>query len=1159
MEESAGDHVTIQYPPGCWELTEHLESLQLIRRLKKLCRTFQSMDQDCETYQEYIPLAMYIAEDYFLYYPSRDVQILIACCIADVLRLNAPDAPYKDPAQIKTVFMFMIKQLGGLKDPNDPAFKYYYYLLEKLAYARSFNLCFELEDCQEIFYKLFKLVFNIVNGKVKSYMLDLLCPLISENDEVSNDLLDIILSSLLEPAKSQRPMTYALAKELIVICSNTLEPYIQKFDHMLKSADEEERYGAVSLLARMFSEDFTFALCNKLLWITFLFRFNDISIRIRTKCVKYSKHFLLAHPLLRKNITDAFKMRQYDSEEIVRYEVVMAIVSAAKEDFSILSESKDLLNFVTDRTRDTKFKIRRQAMYGLAMIYKKYLNSQDVPAATRRAVAGIKDKILHDYHLTNMDDKLMVERLLNTYLVPYQLSPEDRMKKLFYLFATIDDKATKAFIELQKHQLVLRKIVAELIELHHRPQNEERDQEIAYRLSHLTKYLPDPLNIHKFLRKFSQHLHTDSQLLTLMETIVSPDVSCKDSVDAVTQILKKLGQPVITNRYYVTIKGLLERVSTVMVDQTALEALMGLIKGSLANDEDVLTSLNLTLDIATEKGIQLLSIFSLVYPAYFLHPFVLRILTSLLTVSSTADVSPALLSVLTCVGKYKPIGEVYPDLASVLIPICQRFAEYGSPKQAKHAIRCLHANCTSDSDDVFKRILEKVGEQLTFDSENFKTSLTTIGHIAFNMPEKFLAPIKIIVANKVVLELLMQNQTATHTPGPNQCQDVDEWVEEDDLTEETVVKMEGIKMLANWLLGLKSNIILARKTFRLLHTFILHQGDLLKTGNMLKGEMAQMRLSAGCAMLKICKQKGVGDQFTTEQFYNLSLLMNDECPQVREHFAIKLHKGLAQGIPDKCLPIDFMGFYALAGLESDRQLKLSVRKYMITDITRRRDYIRYITTSGESDKASNQLDHIMPDYMLVFAVPILIHMPDFKDPSDKAQLERIRSCLWFILEPLMNDSDAYCFGFYKAFLTEMVNHKYAVKPKDKITNQKLWAVCNVAMGLILSKTPSLEIKEYPSEPKIPSKYFKKHEDPSIVNVNSGLLPEIQVTTPKGFTQSFVTDVAKAPRTTVVTKTRAEQSEDSLMDDETITNLSNARKKGCTVHFLEPKTKMRKAD
>lgn len=132
--------------------------------------------------------------------------------------------------------------------------------------------------------------------------------------------------------------------------------------------------------------------------------------------------------------------------------------------------------------------------------------------------------------------RLLVERLLNTCLVPYQLAPEDRMKKLFYLFASIDDNATKAFIELQKHQLAVRKNVAEVIELHRKPQDEERDREIGYRLGLLTKFLPDPLKVQEFLRKFSQHLTTDPQLLTLMETVVSPDVSCKDSVDAVVSV-----------------------------------------------------------------------------------------------------------------------------------------------------------------------------------------------------------------------------------------------------------------------------------------------------------------------------------------------------------------------------------------------------------------------------------------------------------------------------------------------------------------------------------------------------------------------------------------------------------------------------------------------
>lgn len=79
----------------------------------------------------------------------------------------------------------------------------------------------------------------------------------------------------------------------------------------------------------------------------------------------------------------------------------------------------------------------------------------------------------------------------------------------------------------------------------------------------------------------------------------------------------------------------------------------------------------------------------------------------------------------------------------------------------------------------------------------------------------------------------MRNQTPAHTPGPVTSEEPEEWVEEDELTEESSVKMEGIKMMARWLLGLKSDVISAQKTFRMLNAFILHKGDLLETGKML--------------------------------------------------------------------------------------------------------------------------------------------------------------------------------------------------------------------------------------------------------------------------------------------------------------------------------------
>lgn len=39
------------------------------------------------------------------------------------------------------------------------------------------------------------------------------------------------------------------------------------------------------------------------------------------------------------------------------------------------------------------------------MIYKKHLNDSDVPQATKKAVTWIKDKILHGYYMTGMEDR----------------------------------------------------------------------------------------------------------------------------------------------------------------------------------------------------------------------------------------------------------------------------------------------------------------------------------------------------------------------------------------------------------------------------------------------------------------------------------------------------------------------------------------------------------------------------------------------------------------------------------------------------------------------------------------------------------------------------------------------------------------------------------
>ena len=52
-----------------------------------------------------------IANDFFLEHQSRDVRLLVACAIADVFRVYAPNAPYQHTEMIKHIFLFFIQQL----------------------------------------------------------------------------------------------------------------------------------------------------------------------------------------------------------------------------------------------------------------------------------------------------------------------------------------------------------------------------------------------------------------------------------------------------------------------------------------------------------------------------------------------------------------------------------------------------------------------------------------------------------------------------------------------------------------------------------------------------------------------------------------------------------------------------------------------------------------------------------------------------------------------------------------------------------------------------------------------------------------------------------------------------------------------------------------
>uniref|UniRef100_UPI00358F06DF sister chromatid cohesion protein PDS5 homolog B n=1 Tax=Myxine glutinosa TaxID=7769 RepID=UPI00358F06DF len=1148
----------ITYPPGVKEITDKISKEEIVRRLKMVVKTFMDMDQDSEEEKEqYMPLALHLASDFFLKHPDKDVRLLVACCLADIFRVYAPEAPYTSSDKIKDIFMFITRQLKGLEDTKSPQFNRYFYLLENLAWVKSYNICFELEDGNDIFTQLYRTLFCVINNghnqKVHIHMLDLMSSIITEGDSVSQELLDAILVNLVPTHKNLNKQAYELSKALLKRTSEGIEPYITNFfnqvlmlgktsvsdlsEHLfdlilelynvdphlllsvlpqlefkLKSNDNEERLAVVKLLAKMFgAKDSELASQNKPLWQCFLGRFNDIHVPVRLECVKFASHCLTNHPELTKDLTEILKVRSHDPEEAIRHDVIVSIVTSAKKDLSLVNDQ--LLGYVRERMLDKRWRVRREAMMGLALIYKKYCLHGEVGKESATQIDWIKDKLLHIYYQNSIDDKLLVERIFAQYLVPHNLETEERMKCLYYLYATLDPNAVKALNEMWKCQTMLRSHVRDLLELHKQPPTENTNKVMFAKVMILAKHLPDPGKAQDFMKKFNQVLAEDERIRAQLHVLVDNACSCKQAEVCVREITKKLANPKQpTNPFLQMVKFLLERIAPVHIDAEAVSALIKQINKSIdgtADDEDE----GVSSDTAIRAGLELLKVLSFTNPAVFHSAETFESLLHCLKMEDE-KVSEAALQIFRNTGQR--IETDFPQIRSALIPVLQQKAKKGTPQQAKHAVHCIYT-IFSNRDTQFAQIFEPLSKSLDANNpEQLIAPLVSIGHMAILAPEQFAGPMKAMVANFIVKDLLMNDRF----PGKKT---IKLWTPDDEVSYETKAKIQAIKLMVRWLLGMRNNQSKSgTSTLRLLCALIHSDGDLTEQGKISKSDMSRLRLAAGCAMLKLSQEPCYHEIITLEQYQLCALVINDECFQVRQIFAQKLHKALTK----LRLPLEYMAVFALTAKDPVKERRAHARQCLVKNVTLRREYLKQHSTVGD------KLISLLPEYVVPYAIHLLAHDPDYTKLQDVDQIKDIKECLWFVLEVLMTKDENNSHAYIRKMVENIKQTKDTQGPDDFKMNEKLYTVCDVALHVIMNKSTTYSL-ESPKNPVLPTKFFTQ-PDKSFTNTKNYLTEEVKNTISPG--KAKAPNVLGTVNKPLATAGKPAQSKSSRM--ETLSNESS---------------------
>ncbi|KAF2270267.1 hypothetical protein CC78DRAFT_611921 [Lojkania enalia] len=181
----------------------------LLTRLKALCEELRGLEQEEADRESLEPVAKELAHQSLLQHKDPGVRAWTACCVVDMFRLCAPDAPYT-AAQLKDIFsLIVLKLMPLLADPSNPYNSQHLYVLRCLAEVKSIVLLTDIPSSGSLTSALFTTCFDVLSGpskadngeelskNVEHNMTAILGILIDEAPTLSTDVVDVIVAQFL--------------------------------------------------------------------------------------------------------------------------------------------------------------------------------------------------------------------------------------------------------------------------------------------------------------------------------------------------------------------------------------------------------------------------------------------------------------------------------------------------------------------------------------------------------------------------------------------------------------------------------------------------------------------------------------------------------------------------------------------------------------------------------------------------------------------------------------------------------------------------------------------------------------------------------------------------------------------------------------------------
>lgn len=174
----------------------------LLKKLKALHHELAEMEQDNVELKSIEPVCKELISTSIMLHKDKGVKAYAACCLADILRLFAPDAPYTGP-ELRDIFQYFFRQLSiGLKGSDAPYYTEYFHLLESLSTVKSVVLVCDLPQAEELMLQIFRDFFGLVKHdqakNIEMFMSDILVALIDECQMLPQEVLEAIMAQFMD-------------------------------------------------------------------------------------------------------------------------------------------------------------------------------------------------------------------------------------------------------------------------------------------------------------------------------------------------------------------------------------------------------------------------------------------------------------------------------------------------------------------------------------------------------------------------------------------------------------------------------------------------------------------------------------------------------------------------------------------------------------------------------------------------------------------------------------------------------------------------------------------------------------------------------------------------------------------------------------------------